>query len=209
MHRLTTLNSLLMKLLTTILTLILATASALASIDPQDLTVQRDVTNGTVIFRSTIALPAATEVAIEDGYGNVIYTDSVGGGNFLNKRFPVSSFSANSYKLILSDEIGRTTIPLRFEDENGVVDTERVHQVIYPSIDLRAERTLVVDYQNKSGRRVDIKIANHEGETVFTDSVNGNDVSRAYRLDRLHAGDYQVIVSSRDVKRHTMAFALE
>jgi len=198
-----------MKLLTTILTLILATATALASIDPQDLTVQRDVTSGTVIFRSTIALPAATEVAIADNFGKVIYTDSVGGGNFLNKRFPVSSFSGNSYSLILSDKIGRTTLPLKLDSKRGVVVTEKIQHVIYPSIDLRAERTLIVDFENKSGRRVDIKIANQKGETVFTDSVNGNDVSRAYRLDELNAGDYQVIVSARDVKNHTTAFALE
>lgn len=198
-----------MKLLTTILTLILATATAMASIDPQDLTVQRDVTSGTVIFRSTIELPAATEVAIADNYGNVIYTDSVRGGNFLNKRFPVSSFSGNSYSLILSDKIGRTTLPLKLDGKRGVVVTEKIQHVIYPSIDLRSERTLVVDFENKSGRRVDIKIANRKGETVFTDSVNGNDVSRAYRLDELNAGDYQVIVSARDVKNHTTAFALE
>lgn len=198
-----------MKLLTTILTLILATATLLASIDPQDLTVQRDVTSGTVVFRSTIALPAATEVAIADNFGNVIYTDSVGGGNFLNKRFPVSSFSGNNYTLILSDKIGRTTLPLKLDGKSSVVVTEKVHQVIYPSIDLRSERTLVVDYQNRSGRRVDIKIANNAGQTVFTDSVNGNDVTRAYRLDQLLAGDYQVTVSSRDVKNHTMAFALK
>lgn len=199
----------LMKLLITILTIILATGSALASVDPQDLTVQHDVTSGTIVFRSTVALPFAAEVAIADAFGQVIYTDSVARGTFLNKRFPVSSFSSNNYSLIISDEQGRTSLPLRFNNEKGIALTNKARHLLYPSIDLRAERTLVVDYQNKSGRRVDIKIANLEGETLFTDFADGNDVSRAYRLDKFNAGDYQVIVSGRDVKNHTMAFALD
>jgi len=195
-----------MKLLLTITGLLLATASLLASVDPRDLTVQHDVTSATVIFRSTIPLPENSEVAIANRYGTAIYSDSVAAGNYLNKRFPVSSFNENNYSLVLTDKTGRTIMPLRFNSDKGLVVTDRVKQIVFPSIDLRSERTLVVDYQNQTGRRVNIKIANLEGETLFSDSVNGNDIVRAYQLDRLNAGNYQVIVSTRDIKNHTMAF---
>jgi len=67
-------------------------------------------------------------------------------------------------------------------------------------MNFHADRTMVVAYDNKSGQRVDIKIANAKGQTVFSDKVSGVEgVRRAYQLDKLQSGDYKLIVSSRDV----------
>jgi len=87
-----------MKLFTTILLLVFSVATAAAAIEPQDITVQRDVTSGTLIFRSTIAMPQAAAFELTDALGNVIHLDSVAKGAFLNKRFKAAVFTANTYK---------------------------------------------------------------------------------------------------------------
>lgn len=198
-----------MKLFTTIFVLIFATASAVASIDPLDLTVQRDVTSGTLIIRSTVGLEKAALVEIFDDLENLLHTDTVIEGDFINKRFNVAGFGRNDLKLVVTDEKGRTTLPIKLTARGNVADAAKAEQLIFPRVDLRAERMLVIDYKNKGGRRVDITISNTEGETVFSDTVNGKEeVQRAYRLDQLADGNYNLIVSARDVKNHTTAFAL-
>jgi len=198
-----------MKLFTTIFLLVFAAATASASIEPQDMTVQRDVTSGTLIFRSTVALPQAALFEITDPFGNIIYADSVAKGDFVNKRFQAVVFTASAYKLTISDQAGKTTLPLKMNAKGSLVNAGKAKHIVYPTMNFRSDRTLVVAYANKSGQRVDIKIANQQGQTVFQDHVTGAEgVRRAYQLDKLQSGDYQLIVSSRDVKNHTTAFAL-
>ncbi len=198
-----------MKLFTTIFLLVFAAASAFASIEPQDITVQRDVTSGTLIFRSTIAMPLVAVFELKDNSGNVVFTDSVAKGDFINKRFKAALFPSNTYKIVVSDETGQTTLPIKVSTNGLVVNTAKAKHLSYPTMNFHTERTLVVAYNNKSKQRVDIKIANHKGQTVFSDQVSGTEgVRRAYQLDQLESGDYQLIVSSRDVKNYTTAFAL-
>jgi len=198
-----------MKLFTTILLLVFSVATAAAAIEPQDKTVQRDVTSGTLIFRSTIAMPQAAAFELTDALGNVIHLDSVAKGAFLNKRFKAAVFTANTYKVVISDKIGQTILPLKVNTKGAVVNADKVKHLVYPTMNFHADRTMVVAYDNKSGQRVDIKIANAKGQTVFSDKVSGVEgVRRAYQLDKLQSGDYKLIVSSRDVKNHTTAFAL-
>ncbi len=198
-----------MKLFTTILLLVFSVATAAAAIEPQDITVQRDVTSGTLIFRSTIAMPQAAAFELTDALGNVIHLDSVAKGAFLNKRFKAAVFTANTYKVVISDKIGQTILPLKVNTKGAVVNADKVKHLVYPTMNFHADRTMVVAYDNKSGQRVDIKIANAKGQTVFSDKVSGVEgVRRAYQLDKLQSGDYKLIVSSRDVKNHTTAFAL-
>lgn len=199
-----------MKLFTTIFFLVFATASALASINPQDLTVQQDITSGTIVFRSTIALPIASAFEITDAFGNIIFVDSIAKGQFVNKRFKAHMFTSNTYNVIISSDAGKTTLPLKMTDKGAIANTAKAKHLLYPTMNFRSDRTLVVAYGNKSGKRVDITIANHRGETVFTDQVSSSSegIRRAYKLDQLQSGAYQLIVSSRDVKNHTTAFAL-
>lgn len=198
-----------MKLFTTIFVLIFATAPAMASIDPLDLTVQRDVTSGTLIIRSTVSLEQAALVELYDDLDNVLHSDTVLAGDFINKRFHLAGFGRNNLKLVVTDGRGRTTQPIRLASTGNLAEVAAASKLLFPRVDLRAERMLVIDYKNKGGRRVDITISNTEGETVFSDSVSGKeDVQRAYRLDQLADGDYQLIFSARDVKNHTTAFAL-
>ena len=198
-----------MKLVTTLFLLVFAAATATASIEPQDLTVQRDVTSGTLIFRSTIALEQDAAMSLVDNFGNTIYTDSVAKGKFINKRFPAGVFTATSYQLVVSDQAGRTVLPLKVSDKGVAANFEKAKHLLFPTMDFHSERTLVVACENAGGNRVDIKIADAEGKTVFTDKVSGSEgVRRAYQLDRLKSGQYQLIVSTRDVKNHTTAFAL-
>ncbi|TXF91287.1 hypothetical protein FUA23_03425 [Neolewinella aurantiaca] len=199
-----------MKVFTTFLILILATASAFASIDPQDLTVQRDVTSGTIVMRSTVALSQAASFEITDAFGNVVYVDSVAKGDFVNKRFKEVLFSGNTYNIIVTDKMGKTTLPLKMNAKYSIAKVDKATHLVYPTMNFKSDRTMVVAYTNKTGKRVDIKIANDKGETVFTDQVSGpEDIRRAYQLDQLQSGAYQLIVSSGDVKNHTTAFALQ
>ncbi|MEM9930080.1 MAG: hypothetical protein AAF840_09700 [Bacteroidota bacterium] len=198
-----------MKLLTTIFIFFLATAAAFASIHPEDLTVQRDVTSGTLVFRSIIPMENTAKVQIVDWFGNAIYSGTLNQGDFLNKRFREAGFKSKSYRLIITDTVGRTTLPFQLRPSGQLVDLAKADCLAFPQVDIRDERMLVVDYKNKSGKRVDIRIANREGETVFSDSVNGTkNVQRAYQLNQLSEGDYQIIVSARELKDYTLAFAL-
>lgn len=199
-----------MKLFITFLLLVFATASALASIEPQDLTIQQDVTSGTLVFRSTIALQIAYAFKINDAFGNLVYSDSIAKGEFVSKRFKTHMFTSHTYNVIISSNAGKTTMPLKMTAKGAIVNTAKAKHLIYPTMNFPSGRTLVVAYDNKSGQRVDIKIANDKGETVFTDQVSSGteDVRRAYQLDQLQSGAYHLIVSSRDVKNYTTAFAL-
>ncbi|WP_020569430.1 hypothetical protein [Neolewinella persica] len=198
-----------MKLITTIFLLMFATASALASINPLDLTAQRDVTSGTLVIRSIVGLENTSLFEVYDDIGNVLYSDSVVAGDFINKRFPAITLVRNTYHLVITDVRGRTTQPLRMDTNGNLLDHTTAEVFLFPRVDLRAERMLVIDYTNKGGRRVNISIANTNGDIVFSDVVNGKEeVQRAYRLDQLAVGNYQLIVSARDVKSHATAFAL-
>lgn len=200
-----------MKVHIILLFLIFASATALASIDPQDLTIQRDVTSNSIVIRSTIALEQLSELRLVDPFGNVVFTSSIPAGSFVNKRFSIAPFTAANYELTLADQSGITTVPMRLGATTGnLADFANASRKLYPRVDLRAERTLVVDYNNVSGKRVNISIANEAGKTVFSDQVSGEKtVQRAYKLDQLESGDYQLIVSASDVKRHSTAFALQ
>jgi len=197
-----------MKLFTTIFLLVFALASASASIAPQDITVQRDVTSGTIIFRSTVAVPHSATFELTDASGNLIHTCSVAKGDFVNKRFRAVSFTGSDYRVTISDKEGQTILPLKLDPQGAFVQSNKVKHLLYPTMNFRSERTLVVAYANKSKKRVDIKIATAEGQTVFSDKASGEGVRRAYQLDKLQSGNYQLIVSSGDVKNHTTAFAL-
>ncbi|MFT4751960.1 MAG: hypothetical protein ACJATN_002785 [Neolewinella sp.] len=204
------LNPLKMKLFATFFLLIFATASAIASIEPQDLTIQQDVTSSTIVIRSTVALPLAAAFEITDALGNLVYTASVAKGDFVNKRFKSVMFSDRAYTIDITDQAGKTTLSLKMNSQSAIDNTIKVKHVVYPTMNFRSDRTLILAYENLSKQRVNIKIANDRGETVFTDQVSSGteEVHRAYQLDQLQSGAYQLIVSSRDVKNHTTAFAL-
>ncbi|MFT5997931.1 MAG: hypothetical protein ACI81P_000376 [Neolewinella sp.] len=198
-----------MKLITSIFVLLFAVASAQASINPLDLTAQRDVTGGTLVIRSIVGLERAASFEVFDDLDNLLFTDSVGAGDFINKRFTTALFVRNTYKLVITDTRGRTTQLLRMTTTGNLLDPKDADVLLFPRVDLRAERMLVLDYINKGGRRVNISIADTNGDIVFSDVINGKEeVQRAYRLDQLADGNYQLIVSARDVKNHATAFAL-
>jgi|AntRauTorckE5430_2_1112549.scaffolds.fasta_scaffold00003_29 hypothetical protein len=204
------LNPLKMKLFATFFLLIFATASAIASIEPQDLTIQQDITSSTIIIRSTVALPLAAAFEITDALGNLVYTASLAKGDFVNKRFKSVMFSDRAYTIDITDQAGKTTLSLKMNSQSAIDNTIKVKHVVYPTMNFRSGRTLILAYENLSKQRVNIKIANDRGETVFMDQVSSGteEVHRAYQLDQLQSGAYQLIVSSRDVKNHTTAFAL-
>jgi len=186
-----------------------ATAPAMASVNPLDLTAMRDLTNGTLVIRSIVGLENAASFEIYDDIGNVLFSDSVVAGDFINKRFPAAAFVRNTYKLVITDTRGRTTQPLRMDTKGNLLDHTTAEVLLFPRVDLRAERMLVIGYTNKGGRRVNISIADRNGDIVFSDVVNGKEeVQRAYRLDQLAVGNYQLIVSARDMKNHATDFAL-
>ena len=186
-----------------------ATASAQASVNPLDLTAQRDVTGGTLVIRSIVELKRAASFKVFDDLGNLLFADSVDAGNFINKRFSNTAFVRNTYKLVITDTRGRTTQLIRMNATGNLLSPDDAEVLLFPRIHLRAERMLVLDYTNKGGRRVNISITDTNGDLVFSDVVNGKEkIQRAYRLDQLANGDYQLIVSTRGVKSHATAFAL-
>ncbi|MEL7159786.1 MAG: hypothetical protein AAFN92_03435 [Bacteroidota bacterium] len=194
--------------LLTFLTALFATATAMASIDPYDLIVRADVTNGSFVVRTTTTVPATATIEILTAAGTTVYNGTLPAGHYLNKRFPLASLQLGTYKLVFTDSLGQTVQPLLVTKKNIRQDPTKARRQLFPRVKLQDDRLLVVRYRSNTDHRVNIEVANRAGQTVFADRVDGPAIKRAYQLDKLAAGDYYVTVSSRNVKRHTTAIAL-
>ena len=197
-----------MKLLTSLLLTLLASTTVLASIDPQDLTVQSDPTSQTMIVRTIIPLEQDAALTLTDRNGRVVYKDSVPAGDFINKRFPLKVLNCTEYRLTISDRRGETVQPIRPQNKERIANPAEASRRSFPSVDLHDERTLVVGYANQTGKRVQIRIDDQKGKTVLTDEVDGTTVQRSYQLNRLTSGNYRVTINARDVKNYSTAIAL-
>ena len=198
-----------MKVLTTLMVLLLVSLGMQASVDPYDVVVSEDRTSGTILLRTTIPLANKTEMSILDRAGNSLFSQSLAGNRFLNKRFKRASLPNGDYYLVFSDSLGRTTIPLSVSREAIIGDIQGAIQVIYPTLDLQNKRMLVLYYDNQTGKRVNVRLTNENGDQVFSDQLVGESIKRSYQLKNLDAGNYFVTVSSRDVKSYTAAIALQ
>lgn len=180
-----------------------------ASIDPYDLVVLEDQTNNTIVFRTTIPVNESTEMAILDLHGQYAFRQQLSAKEFLNKRFSRSGIPNGRYTLLFQDSNGKTEIPFEVTSNEVFADIVGATQVAFPLVQLRQARILVVNYQNESGKRVDVRLTNAQGREVFSEKVEGPTIRRAYQLDQLAAGEYTVTVSSRTFKNYTAAIALE
>ena len=179
-----------------------------ASVDPYDVVVVEDPTNATVLFRTTVALPYATDLRLLDDGERVIYQQTVAAGAFVNLRLRRNGIPVGNYTLVFTDEKGKTECPFAIVRNALAYDFREARQTIYPRVDLRDERLLVVNYDNDSGKRVNVRLTNEAGREVFSDKVAGESIRRSYQLNELAAGTYTVTVSSTDVKNYTAAIAL-
>lgn len=199
-----------MKTLTTIVAVLLLSLGLGASVDPYDIIVVEDETNETVLFRSTIAFSHATTVTLESLLIGTIYSIDVATDGFLNSRIRKEGIPTGAYELVITDERGRTVIPFNLNNRSGLrCNYAEARNILYPTVNLKDERVLVVKYANESGKRVNLRLTNADGQEVFAVKLEGETIRRAYQLDQLEAGEYTVTVSSRHVKNYTAAIALQ
>ncbi|MEM1221004.1 MAG: hypothetical protein AAGH79_18930 [Bacteroidota bacterium] len=197
------------KLLFALLLLVTNSIGLSASVNPHDLIVRVDVSSATFVVRSTIPMNAETKIELLNADGLGLYNGTIAEKHYLNKRFPLASIADGEYQLILSDLRGKTIQPLVVKKGVITQDLALAKQQFFPRVDLQDNRLMVVRYNNKEGNRINISVANGSGETVFQDQVKGEDIKRAYQLDKLEAGAYYVTFSSRTVRKHTVAIALD
>lgn len=197
------------KLLFALLLLATNSVGLFASVNPYDIIVRVDVSSETFVIRATVPMTAETKIDLLNENGIGLYNGTIAADHYLNKRFPLASLSDGKYQLVLSDSYGRTVQPLVVRKGLIEQDVSLAEHLLYPRVDLREERLMVVNYTNKAGSRMNISLADDSGQTVFEDQVKGEVIKRAYQLDKLEAGAYYVTFSSRDVRKHIVAIALD
>lgn len=199
-----------MKLFATLLTLLFTVSGRCASVDPYDVVVTEDRTTATVILRTTVAVPNDAEIQLFDGQNFVVYYHALSSGEYLNKRILRADFLSGHYTLVFTDRGGRTEIPFQLHRNKAMsFDINDCRHFAYPAVDLRRERMLVVRYPNESGKRVNVRLTNEEGQQVFADKLQGEGIRRSYRLSELKAGKYTVTVTSTSLEDYTTAIALQ
>lgn len=198
-----------MKVLTTLMVLFLTNLGLGAAIDPYDLVVLEDPTTSTIVIRSTIPLKETTEMSIIDQQGGYAFRQQLVGDAYLNKRFSRQGIPNGEYTLVFQDSKGKTEVPFKVSNQTVIANLTEASHVAYPSVRLHQERMLVVNYKNESGKRVDLRLFNAEGQEVFSEKVAGATIRRSYQLNQLEPGAYTLSVSSRSIKNYTAAIALE
>lgn len=195
---------------TFLFTLLFATATVLsASVNPIDLVVQTDPTSHTLTLRTTISVEHPTTVKLVDKDGIILHTTKLAVGDYLNSRFQLSALPSGTYAVEVSDALGKTTQPLVLDAYGISADPALATRTYYPSVNLD-DKLLTINYLNRSGHRVNIRLADAKGNEVLTEQLAPSPtVRRAYSLEKLPAGDYYVTVSSRDVPSYTTSLKLD
>lgn len=197
------------KLLFALLLLVTNSIGLSASVNPYDLIVRVDVSSGTFVIRASTPMVADTKIDLMNDNGIGLYNGTIAANHYLNKRFPLASLADGKYQLILTDSIGKTVQPLVVSKGQVIQDLALAKRQLFPRINLREERLLVVNYTNIEGSRMNISLTDDAGKTIFEDQAKGEVIKRAYQLDKLEAGAYYVTFSSKTVRKHTVAFALD
>lgn len=116
-----------MKVLTLLfLNCLLLGATAQATIDPQDVEIVADPTNGTFLVRTMVPLEANTTVEVTDRRGAVIYTLEIKAQQYLSKRFRLDAFPSGYYQLELRNELVSVQRPFSL-DRKGRVEANIAH----------------------------------------------------------------------------------
>ncbi len=198
-----------MKVFTILMVMLLCSLGLSATVDPYDIVVLQDPTNNTIVFRSTIPLPEITEMLILNASDQPAFSQQLPANAFLNKRFTARSLPNGAYTLVFKAATGKTEIPLNISDKEFDVNRIAARRISYPVVQLRQDRLLVVNYKNETGKRVNVRLTDAEGNELFSEKIEGAQIRRSYLLEQLEAGDYLVTVSSKSVKNYTAAIALD
>lgn len=198
-----------MKAILTSSFLFLITALTAASINPIDLVIQADPTSHTLTLRTTTSVDLPTSIRIVDVQGLVLHTTKLDSGDYLNTRFKLAALPVGNYSVEVTDVQGKTVQPLQIDSHGITADRALASRSYFPQIDLH-EKLLTVNYLNTSGERVNIRLADGQGNEIIADRLPGSTtVQRAYSLENLPAGEYYVTVSSNSVPRHTTSLLLD
>ena len=199
-----------MKLFTAFIAVCCLSAGLRASVDPYDVVMATDPTSNTSVIRSTIPmeLPATMELVSPRGVG--YYQSEVAEGAFLSIRFPAKFLPTGKYILRISTERGRTSLPFEYRKRTIAYSPTEGVRTMYPGVDLRGHRQLIVSYPANEGAELQVALLNPAGQEVFADSNGASIASRkAYRLDNLSAGTYTLTIATDDKRLHSRELQLE
>lgn len=177
--------------------------SLFASVHPVDLVVQADPTSHTLVMRTAAPVEDQTTVQIVDAKGLILHTANLSAGDYLNTRFQLAALPRGEYRIILSDELGKTVQPLTIGAEGIQADPSLATRTFYPRVKLQ-EDMLTINYLNSRGGEVNISLSDGVGNELISDKLpETTTVQRAYDLARLPAGQYYVTVYAPDISAHT------
>jgi hypothetical protein len=153
--------------------------------------------NNSVIVSLASWKGETVNVDIVDAYGTVIFSDNVATING-KKRYQLSQLPSGDYTI-------RTSNDLRIEAQvvtiqRGEVIEATVPTTTYKPMITTAANTVDVNFLT-GGKRTNVIFTDRNGETVYTNSYEGNSVNKRFDLSSLPAGDYTVYVSNGQVSK--------
>ncbi len=198
-----------MKIVTLFLAVFLSVTAA-ASVNPYDILVRADASSRTITLRTTTDVSQDTDVFLRDLRGNELFRKTLRRGDFLSLRFELATLRDGDYELVIKDNSGCTTQPIRIDGTGVTADPDKATRFFYPVCRLVDGETLSVNYLNQRGQRVVISLRDDSGHEVFSETINGDTpIQRAYRLDKLTAGNYVVRIQAKTFDRHITHIRLE
>ena len=180
-----------------------------ASINPEDLVVQTDPTTKTLTLRSVVRFESATKVQILDAAERVLHTANLESGTYLNTRFQLAALPVGYYEIVVADALGRTVQPMLIGEHGIEADPALASRNFFPRVNLK-EDLLTINYLNREGSKVDIRLSDENGNAVLEDRLDAaTTVQRAYNLEKLPAGEYFVTVRTQRQPNYTTSLRLE
>ena len=199
-----------MRLFTVFIAILCLSTSVRASINPYDVVMATDPTSRTSVIRSTVPMGLDTKLELVTPRGVRYYDREITEGEFITLRFPANYLPTGKYVLRIFTERGRTSLPFEYRKRAiGYTPAEGL-QTIYPGVDLRDDRRLIVSYPANEGSPLRVTLLNYAGEAVFTDRDNAGAATRkAYQLDNLSAGVYTLTIATEDMRLHSHELQLK
>ena len=125
-------------------------------------------------------------LTIRNESGEVIYRDAIKAKE-INKIYDLRQYGNGKYMVEVkaNNFTERKTLEIKGAE------------LLEPTIDTNENANMLsISYRNQSKEEVSVVIANNAGETVFSEASAEKEYKKRFDLEKLPAGDYQVILSN-------------
>ncbi|TFG75312.1 MAG: hypothetical protein E4H26_06335 [Flavobacteriales bacterium] len=135
-----------------------------------------------------------TSVKLYDNQGNIIYFESVSGGEAFAKRFDLNKLELGNYYLKVDDSVKEITYTLLLNATDvAVIGRNENHKPVF----IREEGKLLMNLLNLDGNAVTVSVLDGENRTLFSQNINGNTViEKAFNFENALKDSYTVVVKN-------------